>query len=203
MIRVVLVFLFVSIAIVSESLPTFNYSPYLDRLEFALIQQDYSSIQDRVNELMSEVYRIQNSILSAFFPVSFHDYVEATSDIVNEEEAYSHFGTLFSKVYENDHNSIVTLTLIYKDPAILQYTELVNNPKLISGLEGLSIVTVGSFYSAIKKKSEDGSFTELNIVLEDDVLLNIYGSHIEEDDLTLCINYIDLKGILNYLKPKR
>ena len=105
-------------------------------------------------------------------------------------------------MYENERNALVTVTLIYKDPAILQYTELVNNSKLISGLEGMSIVKVSSFYSAIKKKSEEGGFIELNIVLSDDILLNVYGTGIEEDDLELCINYIDLKGILNYLKPK-
>jgi hypothetical protein len=182
-------------------MPTFNYSPFLDRIEYSLEKQEYSKVQVYVDELILEVNHIQNEILSTFFPTSFKLYVETAALKTDEEDSYLNFANIFNKVYKNGTHSLLDISIIHNDPAILQYTGLVNNPKLISGLESMSVITINESYAAIKKVSSDSPIIELNIVLSEDILLNVLSSGLDEADLDEFISYIDLNGIVTYLKP--
>jgi len=186
--------------LIYAEMPTFNYSPYLDKIEASLEKQNYSDVQQSVAQLLDQINAIQQQILTTFFPEVYESYVLSSSVVLEEEDAYLDVGSVFNKTYENDAGNLLTVTLIHNDPAILQYTGLVNNPKLISGLESMSVITVQKSFAAIKKVSDDSPLIELNIVLSEDILLNIVGAGLTEEEMEAFVTHIDLAGIFSYLK---
>ncbi len=156
-----------------------------------------------LNELAEKLRDQQKSTIGSFFPDRFGGFSEnVTLEPLDKlDNPQDHFGVLFTKRYQNKQNHIIDINVIYSDPAINEYANIIRNPKLVDKFENTAIIKVNQNYSALEKFSEEEHYCERNVLVAEDLLLNIVGTGIRDREVfnQLC-QKIDFAKLSRYLK---
>lgn len=204
-----LLFLIGTQGIFAQTVPTASiqkaalhpFTETVSRINKELSEQRYSAAIFSLSALMSAVREKQRESIRSFFPTEFETYKakrsgsHSTSDFGSTD-----YGVLFNQYYENASHHSIEVNVIFSDPSIREYANLVKNPDLLKGLETTTLVKLNMHLSAIQKVADDGGYVEQNIVLNDDLLINVVANGNRDPKiLERFSNAVKLKELEKYL----
>ena len=147
----------------------------LDFIKSEIEEHQLSSAIFALSALIDKLRTEQNKLVEALFPKRFQDYRYSSRDALFPEDDFSggNFGVIFSRRYQNDAQHTIDVNVVFSDPAIDEYVNIVKNKKLIQGLDHTRIVKVNYRYLALQKFSQEETYGERNIVINNDLMVNV------------------------------
>ena len=170
-----------------------------------LFQNKYSEAIYLLKNLIADLRQQQRLKISAFFPKSFEAFSETTEkgslgSFVSQTE---HFGVLFSKRYkrEENPNDTIEINVVFDDPSIGEYINVIKNPKYVEGFDNTKVVKIRDRYNALETFSEEEGYFERNILVNEQLLLNVLATGVvEKASIDQFCETIDIKNLEKYLK---
>ncbi len=188
---------------VYEVNPSFNeYSEELDVIKQDIRESRYSSALSALDLLIEKIRTNQRSVIEKYFPAEFNgfeiwDYSMRLGEFASQEDNY---GVLFSRRYKNSQDHVIDINVVFSDPSILEYVNLIKNPKLVNRLENTEIAKIKNKYYALEKYSEEEMYCEKNIVVNNDLLLNVVANGIRDKAvIDVFISLIQIEKIEKYM----
>ena len=177
----------------------------VDKINGQLIEKKYSEAIYLLKNLIADLRQQQRLKINAFFPKAFETYSETTEkgslgSFVSQTE---HFGVLFSKRYkrEENPNDTIEINVVFDDPSIGEYINVIKNPKYVEGFDNTKVVKIREQYNALETYSEEEGYFERNILVNEQLLLNILATGlIEKTSIDNFCNGIDIIKLERYLK---
>ena len=174
----------------------------LNSVDKYLYTDQYQNAIYELTTLISKIKNMQTEQIEQFFPKEFNGFFETSdnSDYDAFNNQSDNYGTLYSKQYQNENGHTIDLSVIYSDPSISEYINIIRKPTLIDNFENTTIVKVNDQFNAIEKYVEENMYLERNIVINKDLLIVIIANGVEEkavvNDLFGQINLTELKQYL-------
>jgi hypothetical protein len=185
-----------------ESSITLNkYFKDLELIKQDIAEKNYSTAIYALNELSSRLRDHQKKKIEKYFPSEFEGYaVWKPSFQYDVSASYpDDYGLLFSKKYRNFDGYTIDVNVVYSDPAIEEYINIVKNPSLIDSIENIKVIKIGR-YNALEKYSEEERYCERNIIINDALLLNIIANGLEDKSvIERYTKQVNLEGLEYYL----
>jgi hypothetical protein len=189
-----------------------NDDTYLLKLKLSqrsIQEKRYSKALLYLREVVNDLQTKQKNIIKTFFPKIIADFSFEESAIYQMssfEEQTTGSGVLISRHYisNNEERGSIDLLVVFSDPAIAEYINIINNPHLLKNLEEetlqTKIIKIKDKYNAIEKSAADENYYERNIVVNENTLLNLIGQDIPSKNIldSFCDD-IDIKGLDHFL----
>ncbi|MFC1752160.1 hypothetical protein ACFL96_02020, partial [Thermoproteota archaeon] len=137
-----------------------------------------------LTDVITSLKKQQQDIIGNFFPKEFNNYnlTEIITPLEGAVEQPINFGVLFQRRYINPSGNTIDINLVFSDPSIEAYLNLINQPELVENLENIKVIKIKNQYNALEKYSEEENYCEQNIILNQDILLNIVANGIKNKE---------------------
>jgi hypothetical protein len=144
-----------------------------------------------LNELIGKLKDNQQRIIGKCFPDNFEGYqaTQEDSQLDNLFINQDNYGVLFSRHYSKHNAGTIDVNLVFSDPSIKEYINLINNPNLINNIENTRIVVIKDNYKALEKFSLEEKYYERNIIVNKELLINVVANG--QYNKELLDNYIE------------
>jgi hypothetical protein len=193
--------------LIVESVKEINPSNNEFIKDLHLIQQDifdsrYTAAILALNVLTDRLREQQKKEVALFFPDEFSgfkiwEYSIRLGDFTSQND---NFGVLFSRRYKNNEDHIVDINVVFSDPSIEEYLNIIKKPYLVDNLDNTKVIKVNNHFDALEKYSEDEKYYEQNIIVNRELLLNIVANGIEDKSLIETFtSLIKMEELSNYL----
>ncbi len=108
------------------------------------------------------------------------------------------FGVVYSRRYTNHAGGSIEVTLVYNDPSIDEYVQIIQNTgKSQIFFERSKRIKIKDTYPALEKNNLDEKYVELNILLRSNLLMNVVAvGNTEKSGLDGFLNPINLQAIV-------
>ena len=179
----------------------FTLHPDLKEINKALNEKNYILSTQLIQELSLKIKLEQQTQVEKIFPKEIGNYKINEKKITEFDINTASYGVLFTKSYKNNTNNEFNINIIYSDPSIEEYINIINNPSLIEEIENAKIITIQNQFNSIEKVSLNEEFYEYNIIINSNTLLNIIFSNLQNKDIIQSFfNSVDLSKIKTTLK---
>jgi hypothetical protein len=178
-----------------------EYFKELDTIKNDISEMNYTTAILALNNFISKLRDNQKKNIEKFFPMEFETFMvwEPNLNFELNMTYTDDFGALFSRRYRNNEGHSIDVNVVYSDPAIEEYNNIVKNPLLIDTIENIEIILIGT-YNALEKFSLEEKYYEQNIIVNNDVLINIIANGIEDKNtINDFVSKINLYGLDQYL----
>jgi hypothetical protein len=172
----------------SENKPTANneYLSELDLIKKDVSEQKYTAAIFAINILGERLREQQKKEIESYVPNEFQDFKVwdqniKLGDFISQND---NFGVLFSRRYKNSNDHIIDINIVFSDPSIKEYLNIIKKPDLVDNiLENTKVIKVNNKYDALEKYSAEEKYYERNIVVNRELLLNIVANGIENTEV--------------------
>jgi hypothetical protein len=180
-----------------------NITPFLNDINNiidSLNELKFSSALYSLEALTALVKEKQTDTIKSFFPevvdqLSIASWGSSGGDVGFESAKY----VLYSSQLKDSDDNMIEFHVIHADPSIIEYDNILKKQKLINALEDTEIINIGD-YQALEKKMEESNFTEHNIVISKDLMMNvIINGEISEDVVNEFYEKIKFEDLVNFV----
>lgn len=181
---------------------SFAIHPDLKEINKALNEKNYILLTQLIQELSLKIKIEQQAQIEQIFPTTIGNYKTNEKKITEFDINTPSYGVLLTKSYKNNKsNNEFNINIIYSDPSIEEYINIINNPSLIEEIENTKIITIQNQFNSIEKISLNEEFYEYNIIINNNTLLNIIFSDLKNKDIIQSFfKSVDLSKIKTILK---
>ncbi|MFT5170866.1 MAG: hypothetical protein ACI9BD_000636 [Candidatus Marinamargulisbacteria bacterium] len=156
--------------------------PELRFVQSEIEDKRFSSAIYALNELIDKLRLEQSRMIEVLFPGEIGQFrvVDSGPGFSVQDFQSSSFGVVFSRRYQNKDHHTIDVNVVFSDPSIEEYVNIVKDERLIDGLENTSIVKLKDKIFALEKYSSDENYGERNIVVNPELMVNVVANGIED-----------------------
>eukprot|EP01047_Picozoa_sp_COSAG01_P000171 COSAG01_NODE_2_length_63927_cov_1357.611941_56_plen_213_part_00 len=155
---------------------TFNYDIEIQRISASLSLMNYSEAMKAIQGLMLKVRTAHSARIDTFFAVDRSSFFMVRQRHVDQDLSYSNegYGLVYFKRFQNEAGHILDVNVVYKDPSILEYSHAIKRHRHSDDLSGIRVIKVNERYKCLESISDEHQFTERNIVINSDIMVNVF-----------------------------
>ncbi|RAP32493.1 hypothetical protein DID76_00170 [Candidatus Marinamargulisbacteria bacterium SCGC AG-414-C22] len=180
-----------------------EFNTIIEDLTRSLTESNYQQSLLILNDIKAKIYTLQKRAIATYFQNSFEDFNQTphSEDMDIDILSDNSYGVLFNRNFSNSKGHRIDINVVHSDPAIEEYLQVINHPKLLNGLKDTHISNVQGYKSLVSMTSgNDTNHFEQNIILNSNLLVTvIYIGDQDEAFIETFVNGIDLLGLANYL----
>ena len=192
---------------ISEEIPSHSeYYRELKAIDSLILNKQFSAAIQALQTISESVLDLQKSIVQTFFPESFDSFTynsnqESNAFQLSQSES---FGVLLFRHYENKDRHSIDINVVFEDPSIVEYINIIKNPRLVKNLENTAITKINNHYRTLEKYIPQENYCERNIIINQTLIVNVVANGMEDKTVmdAFC-SIIDFEGLESFLSSQQ
>lgn len=182
---------------------SFEYIDDLNKINSSLSNNQFSTSIFFLEDLIAKIKLHQVSEIQMLFPLDFKNFKKVSqyksfqNKISIDEESY---GVMYSDSYLHENGGKIDFSVIFSDPSIKEYSNVVKQPTLVDTLNNTNLIKVDG-YPTLFSQSEEQQLFEMNVIMSEQLMVSVVSYGVTDNEILInLLEYVELSTLENYLK---